>query len=68
MASATVENREIHGIPTGGEASDGPGTVNHDDIGPMQEYDRRVEDGLLRNDEHQRGEEPTGPTTNHYVC
>lgn len=26
-----------------------------DDFGPMQEYDRRVDGGLLRNDEHQRG-------------
>jgi hypothetical protein len=30
-------------------------TVNHDDIGPMQEYDARVDSGVLRNDEHQRG-------------
>lgn len=29
--------------------------VNADDIGPIQEYDRRVDNGLLRNDEHQRG-------------
>ncbi|CAK7222599.1 ATPase [Sporothrix curviconia] len=28
---------------------------SHDDIGPLQEYDRRVEAGRLRNDEHQRG-------------
>lgn len=28
---------------------------NHEDIGPIQEYDRRVEAGLIRNDEHQRG-------------
>lgn len=27
-----------------------------DDFGPLQEYDRRVNAGLLRNDEHQRGE------------
>jgi protein AFG1 len=26
-----------------------------DDFGPLQEYDRRVNQGLLRNDEHQRG-------------
>lgn len=26
------------------------------DFGPIQEYDRRVEAGQLRNDEHQRGE------------
>ncbi|KAK0744103.1 AFG1-like ATPase-domain-containing protein [Schizothecium vesticola] len=29
--------------------------VNTEDIGPIQEYDRRVDHGLLRNDEHQRG-------------
>ncbi|KAK1836895.1 protein AFG1 [Podospora conica] len=29
--------------------------VNTEDIGPIQEYDRRVAHGLLRNDEHQRG-------------
>ncbi|CAI4210878.1 unnamed protein product [Parascedosporium putredinis] len=28
--------------------------VNHDDIGPIQEYDARVASGRLRNDEHQR--------------
>lgn len=26
-----------------------------DDHGPIQEYDRRVDNGILRNDEHQRG-------------
>ncbi|KAM7216261.1 AFG1-like ATPase domain containing protein [Rhypophila decipiens] len=29
--------------------------VNTDDIGPIQEYDRRVDAGLIRNDNHQRG-------------
>ncbi|KAK3389619.1 AFG1-like ATPase-domain-containing protein [Podospora didyma] len=29
--------------------------VNAEDIGPIQEYDRRVDAGLIRNDEHQRG-------------
>lgn len=29
--------------------------INHDDIGPLQEYDTRVAAGRLRNDEHQRG-------------
>lgn len=29
--------------------------VNRDDIGPIQEYDRRVLEGRLKNDEHQRG-------------
>ncbi|KAK5654516.1 hypothetical protein OQA88_7145 [Cercophora sp. LCS_1] len=28
---------------------------NTEDIGPIQEYDRRVDLGLIRNDEHQRG-------------
>ncbi|KAB5572165.1 ATPase, AFG1-like protein [Coniochaeta sp. 2T2.1] len=28
---------------------------NYDDIEPIQEYDRRVDAGLIRNDEHQRG-------------
>ncbi|KAK3324083.1 AFG1-like ATPase-domain-containing protein [Cercophora scortea] len=29
--------------------------VNADDLGPIQEYDRRVDAGELRNDDHQRG-------------
>lgn len=29
---------------------------NEKDVGPAEEYDRRVEEGLLKNDEHQRGE------------
>ncbi|KAK7748495.1 ATPase [Diatrype stigma] len=29
--------------------------LDPDDIGPIQEYDRRVSEGRLRNDEHQRG-------------
>ncbi|CAK7270516.1 ATPase [Sporothrix epigloea] len=28
---------------------------SRDDFGPLQEYDRRVKNGRLRNDEHQRG-------------
>ncbi|PSR80159.1 AFG1-like ATPase-domain-containing protein [Coniella lustricola] len=32
-----------------------PPTVNAQDLGPMQEYDRRVASGRLRNDPHQRG-------------
>ncbi|KAL2262266.1 hypothetical protein VTK26DRAFT_1948 [Humicola hyalothermophila] len=28
---------------------------NAEDLGPIQEYDRRVASGVLRNDEHQRG-------------
>ncbi|CAG9997964.1 unnamed protein product, partial [Clonostachys byssicola] len=30
-------------------------SVQGDGLGPLQEYDRRVETGALRNDEHQRG-------------
>ncbi|KAK3307377.1 AFG1-like ATPase-domain-containing protein [Chaetomium strumarium] len=29
--------------------------TNTEDIGPIQEYDRRVANGMLRNDSHQRG-------------
>ncbi|KXX76272.1 Protein AFG1 [Madurella mycetomatis] len=29
--------------------------ANAEDVGPIQEYDRRVMSGVLRNDEHQRG-------------
>ncbi|KAK0636476.1 AFG1-like ATPase, partial [Bombardia bombarda] len=30
--------------------------VDHEDLlGPIQEYDRRVHEGIIRNDEHQRG-------------
>lgn len=32
-----------------------------DDAGPIREYDRRVEDGKLHNDEHQRGESDLKP-------
>lgn len=32
--------------------------VNEDDFGPIQEYDRRVAEGRLKNDEHQRGNFP----------
>jgi hypothetical protein len=42
-------------------------TENHDDIGPLQEYDSRVDSGMLRNDEHQRGRScslPAGPAGN----
>ncbi|KAF9870313.1 mitochondrial ATPase [Colletotrichum karsti] len=30
-------------------------SVTSDNFGPIQEYDRRVDNGILRNDEHQRG-------------
>ncbi|KYQ30571.1 hypothetical protein MGG_18135 [Pyricularia oryzae 70-15] len=32
-----------------------PRDANKDATSPMQEYDRRVDEGILRNDEHQRG-------------
>ncbi|KAL2876393.1 ATPase [Colletotrichum sp. CLE4] len=35
-------------------ATEGNRAAN-DDHGPIQEYDRRVDNGILRNDEHQRG-------------
>lgn len=35
----------------------------HDDFGPLQEYDRRVDAGRLRNDEHQRGRSHLTRTT-----
>ena len=41
------------GFPPSEHAGDHLGP--HDDVGPLQEYDRRVWDGLLRNDDHQRG-------------
>lgn len=59
MASSTVENgarndqTEKMGVYT-----DWLFIVNSDDIGPIQEYDRRVAAGRLRNDEHQRGRPP----------
>ncbi|KAH8173227.1 AFG1-like ATPase domain-containing protein [Sarocladium implicatum] len=37
-----------------GHATAAPGSTAKD-LGPLQEYDRRVETGKLRNDEHQRG-------------
>ncbi|KAK3985181.1 AFG1-like ATPase-domain-containing protein [Cladorrhinum sp. PSN332] len=41
-------------IPLKGQY-DGQAAANVDDIGPIEEYDRRVDAGRLRNDEHQRG-------------
>ncbi|KAK4228562.1 AFG1-like ATPase-domain-containing protein [Podospora fimiseda] len=35
--------------------NDQQSAANVEDIGPIEEYDRRVEAGRLRNDEHQRG-------------
>lgn len=37
------------------------------DGGPIPEYDRRVEVGKLRNDEHQRGEDFDGTTVRHWL-
>ncbi len=59
VAAATIENS----ASTGGDErlglenqTDAYSTANAEDIGPIQEYDRRVDNHLLRNDEHQRGE------------
>ncbi|KAK4240539.1 AFG1-like ATPase-domain-containing protein [Achaetomium macrosporum] len=56
VAVATEENSACNGRTAwaDGRADAGP-TANTEDIGPIQEYDRRVANGLLRNDEHQRG-------------
>ena len=37
-------------------SADEKGTADHDNYGPMDEYNKRVESGRLRDDEHQRGE------------
>lgn len=61
MATATTENgalRPQNGIYVLVKPADLP-PVNHDDFGPIQEYDRRVAEGRLKNDEHQRGNFPT---------
>jgi peroxisome-assembly ATPase len=42
-------------IIDGGRGADRLNTVDHDHFGPMQEYDRRVDEGILRDDDHQRG-------------
>ncbi len=60
MATATVENGASAALPAswrwGDLALTRRGAENHDDIGPIQAYDQRVAEGLLRDDEHQRGE------------
>jgi len=55
VANATVENGT--GRPAGPVvyAPSLPSLVNQDDIGPIELYDRRVAEGRLKNDEHQRG-------------
>ncbi|ERT03203.1 hypothetical protein HMPREF1624_01509 [Sporothrix schenckii ATCC 58251] len=47
------QQRQHASIATATEVNTAQAT--RDDIGPLQEYDRRVEAGRLRNDEHQRG-------------
>lgn len=56
VAAAAVENgtREESLLKGNGETD--ITVANPEDIGPIQEYDRRVDSGILRNDEHQRGE------------
>lgn len=57
VASATIENctkDSAHDPTKQHRLTSYP--VNTEDIGPIQEYDRRVQLGLIRNDEHQRGE------------
>lgn len=58
VAAAAVENSTPQAGNT--EVDDGRSDVRSaahtEDIGPIQEYDRRVASGVLRNDEHQRGE------------
>ena len=59
MAAATIENSASMGADERlglGHQTDAYSTANAEDIGPIQEYDRRVDSHLLRNDEHQRGE------------
>lgn len=48
-ANPYTQSRATRGFAT---AADSQVT---DTFGPLQEYDRRVDSGLLRNDEHQRG-------------
>lgn len=58
MATATTENGALR---THNSSTFHPhqlifhSPVNDDDFGPIQEYDRRVAQGRLKNDEHQRG-------------
>lgn len=53
-ASMVVAVRQFATVSTTTTA-DAAEVVHDDNIGPIQEYDRRVAAGRLRNDEHQRG-------------
>ena len=57
VSDAAVENGTyVRRVAPGSPGLDLPSSaVNTDDIGPIQEYDRRVDAGLIRNDNHQRG-------------
>ncbi|KAJ4289423.1 ATPase [Collariella sp. IMI 366227] len=55
VAAAAVENSAYNGTATTPAGQADVRQANVEDIGPIQEYDRRVASGLLRNDEHQRG-------------
>ncbi|KAF6813710.1 AFG1-like ATPase [Colletotrichum sojae] len=55
VAAATETDNSGHLEADGGSARANTETVKRDDFGPIQEYDRRVDNGILRNDEHQRG-------------
>lgn len=64
MATATIENGALDELPPlkkTGNAMLIAGAVNDDDIGPIEEYDRRVAQGRLKNDEHQRGKQRKRP-------
>ncbi|KAF4845713.1 Protein AFG1 [Colletotrichum siamense] len=50
-ASYAGQRRAASAVAAATEGSN----VTRDDFGPIQEYDRRVDNGILRNDEHQRG-------------
>lgn len=59
MAAVAESNSALDTRIMGGKgAANVPTAANEEDIGPIQEYDRRVDSGVLRNDEHQRGEQP----------
>lgn len=56
VAAAAVENGPFaEEDNTFREPADLRSAVNTQDFGPNQEYDQRVDNGILRNDEHQRG-------------
>lgn len=59
VADAVVENGTSQNLSSSGTRdTDLLSAVNSDDFGPIQEYDRRVDAGLIRNDNHQRGKPP----------